>query len=204
MELWKKFSPGLVLLFSLGCLVPAKNTYTYLDRPEAVHSKDSIGGSPAIAYFEFHKIWLSATFQPTFVQLGVHVPEGQTAKVNAKFFKITQMMSNESKTSELELIPVPGDYKNVTPVNFLIGYKHDFNAEENFITLSGGTTVLNAPLAKNIVCHKGYFFKAPFSRTASGKGSLIFPELEINGTSYPGPVLSFEEKNEWVLIYVGP
>ena len=204
MKLWKISSSALVLCFSLGCVVPARNTYIYLDRPEASHSKDSVDGSPAIAYFEFHKIWLSATFQPTFVQLGVHVPEGQTAKLDGKLLEITQNIGVEPKAKALELIPMPADYKNVTPVNFMIGYKHDFHAEENFRTLSGGTIVLNAPLAKNVVCHKGYFFKAPISLPKNCKGSLKFPDLEINGTSYPGPSLSFEEKKEWVLTYVGP
>jgi hypothetical protein len=204
MELCKKCLAPLLFLFSMSCVVPVRNTYIYLERPEAIHSKDNINGSPAIIYFEFHRIWLSATIQPSFIQLGIHVPEGQTAQVEMKTLEITQSLGTESVKNELELIPVPGDYKNVTAVNFLIGYKHDFSAEEHFKTLSGGTIVLNYPLSKNIICHKGYFFKIPFSLPKSSKGLLRFPNLNINGTSYPGPILPFTEKKELVPAYFGP
>jgi hypothetical protein len=112
--------------------------------------------------------------------------------------------TSESHKFQLDLNPVPGDYKNITPVNFMLGYKHDFDIKYGFDVLNGGTTELSAPLSKRIICHKGYFYKAYYTTPRKAGGTLNLPNLKINGVFFPGPSISFKEEKEVIMAYTGP
>ena len=205
MQFWRSIQLCIVAIAFLGCVVPVKNTFFYLERPGSTHSKDSVNGSPSIIYFEYHEIWLSATIQPSCIQIGIHVPGGQTAQLLSNTIELSQNVNGpESHKYKLDLRPVPGDYKNITPVNFMLGYKHDFDVENCFGVLSGGTTELSAPLSKKIICHKGYFYKAYYVTPRKAGGTLNLPDLKINGIFFPGPSISFKEEKEIVMAYAGP
>ena len=195
---------GIALVFILGCILPVSNTYFYIERSEAIHSKESVNGPPSIIYFEYNKIWLSTSIQPTFIQVGVHVPENQTVLLEDRTVELVQNIDNKNIKQELELIPVPGDARHVIPINYMLGYEHGFDPGENFGILTGGTIILNYPLAKNIICHKSYFFKIPYSVKNKTTGIIRFPNLRINGIIYPGPGLPFQEKKTTISTYIGP
>jgi|GEM_PF-5988766 hypothetical protein len=193
-----------VVIFSFSCF-PSKSTYFFIDRPEATHLSDSAsGGSPSVIYFEFHKVWLSASIQPDYIQFGINVPEGQTAQLLSKLVDVRQIVGADTTQSHFELIPTPADRRYIICINYLVNYTHGFDNQEQFGVLTGGTIVQHHPLAKDIVCHKGYFFTVPYSVPKKAKGILKLPDMMINGEIYPGPALPFSEKKKMVLTYYGP
>jgi hypothetical protein len=162
---------------------------------------------PTLMMFDFHSMVLSTGIFTDGIQIGINLPTGHIARLLGNNIEvIINDSQGHTNRMTLEIYTLPIYYKNMEMAAPLTNYYRKIPQPifyDGFAPLVGDTSVEIFPLA-TITSHKGYFYKANCSVPQKTSGNIKFPDLEIDGLTYPGPTISYRWVKEWFIIYFGP
>ena len=173
--------------------VPMSTTYERIDAPDGVRFKNICHGSfgpPSTVYYPFHGIYISLNF--TFTMLGLHIPEGMTAKLTDNTIKI----EGESKSGHVQKIVhfkafIPGAAGNNDPPEFSV--TAPYTSADNLGPFEGrsvGNRYIYYFFMGVDEDHPNRTVSLPFDLI---EGTIVLPAIIINGQRYEPQSLTFKQ-----------
>jgi hypothetical protein len=180
----------------LGRIVPIISAYLKIEAPAARYLERSCNagiGLPAVVYYSYHGVFISLDMTDS-VALGIHVPAGNTARLEGNRVRITGTTHRGAVDVSLPIRAAPQGALGAIDPPQVRGYPDPFTSPDYFGPLQG---------ASRDGHNAWYFFIAETDprdgpvRTLSTprgleRGTIELPPLTINGQHYEPQVLHFE------------